>query len=111
MSRAAKSRQAAALEVTAAAEALLAWLHTQPRQAHTYRPTREEPPRPSEPHTATDQVGPEPVPDAPASSASAETAVADDPVPDPDGPQQHAPQRLAHPDWLFHRLCVSGPRA
>jgi hypothetical protein len=33
MSRAAKSRQAAALEVTEAADALLAWLRTQPRKA------------------------------------------------------------------------------
>jgi hypothetical protein len=27
------------------------------------------------------------------------------------GRRRHAPQRLAHPDWLFHRLYVSGPRA
>jgi hypothetical protein len=110
MSRAAKSPQAATLEANEAAEALLAWLHTQPRQAHTYRPTRDEPPRPSEPHTATDQVGPEPVPDVPPASASTATAVPDHPAPDSDEPQRYAPQRLAHPDWLFHRLCVSGPR-
>jgi hypothetical protein len=108
MSRAAKSRQAATLEANEAAEALLAWLHTQPRQAHAYRPTREEPPRP--PEQATDQVGPERAPDAPPASASTATAVADDPAPDSDETQRYAPQRLAHPDWLFHRLCVSGPR-
>jgi hypothetical protein len=60
---------------------------------------------------AADPVDPEPTSDAPSASASAATAVPDDPAPDPDGPQRHAPQRLAHPDWLFHRLRVSGSRA
>jgi hypothetical protein len=111
MSRAAKSRQAATLEANEAAEALLTWLHNQPRKVNTYSPAGEEPPRPPKPHTATDQVGPEPAPDAPPGFEPAETAVADDPAADADGPQRHAPQRLAHPDWLFHRRCVSGPRA
>jgi hypothetical protein len=111
MSRAAKSRQAATLEANEAAEALLAWLHTQPRKAGTYRPAREEPPTSPEPDTATGPVGPELAPDSPPASASAEIAVADDPASNSDGPQRHAPQRLAHPDWLFHRRCVSGSRA
>ena len=111
MSRVAKSRPAAALETAEAAEALLAWLHNQPRKADTNRPAREAPPAPPEPDTAMDQVGPEPAADASPSSAAARTAVPDDPTADPDGPQRHAPQRLAHPDWLFHRLCVSGSRA
>jgi hypothetical protein len=49
MSRAAKSRQAAALEVTAAAEALLAWLRNQPRKADIDHPACEKPPRLPEP--------------------------------------------------------------
>ena len=52
MSRAAKSRQAAAVEVTEAAEALLAWLRNQPRKADTYPPAGETPPAPPEPDTA-----------------------------------------------------------
>jgi hypothetical protein len=111
MSRAAKFRQAAALEVSEAAEALLVWLRAQPRKAETDRPACDEPPTPSEPHTVTDQVGPEPAPDAPVSSEPAETAVRDDPAPDSDWLHRHAPQRLAHPDWLFHRLSVSGSQA
>jgi hypothetical protein len=110
MSRAAKSRQAATLEANEAAEALLAWLHTQPRKGGTYRPAREELPTSPEPDTATGPVGPELAPDSPPASASAEIAVADDPAPDSDEPQRYAPQRLAHPDWLFHQLHVSGPR-
>jgi len=111
MSRAAKSRPAAALEVTAAAEALLAWLRNQPRKADIDRPACEKPPRLPEPDAATDRVRHETAPDALPAFEPAETAVADDPAADADGPQRHAPQRLAHPDWLFHRLYVSGPRA
>jgi hypothetical protein len=76
----AKSRPAAARETAEAVEALLAWLHTQPRKAATKRPTSEAPPTPRGPDTAADQVGPEPAPDAPPASASAETAVPDDPA-------------------------------
>jgi len=113
MSRAAKSRQAAALAVTEAADALLAWLRSPPRKADTDRPVSDEPPTPPAPHAAVDQAGiePAPAPDAPVSSEPAEVVVHDDPAPDSDWLPRYAPQRLAHPDWLFHRLCVSGSRA
>jgi hypothetical protein len=113
MSRAAKSRQAAALAVTEAADALLAWLRTQPRKADTDHRASEEPPAPPAPHAAMDQASaePAPAPDAPVSSEPAEIVVPDDPAPDSDWRHRHAPQRLAHPDWLFHRLSVSGSQA
>jgi hypothetical protein len=113
MSRAAKSRQAAALAVTEAADALLAWLRTQPRKVETDHRASEEPLTSPEPHAAVDQASaePAPAPDAPVSSEPAEIVVPDDPAPDSDWRHRHAPQRLAHPDWLFHRLSVSGSRA
>jgi hypothetical protein len=83
----------------------------QPRKADIDRPACEKPPRLPEPDAATDRVRHETAPDALPAFEPAETAVADDPAADADGPQRHAPQRLAHPDWLFHRLYVSGPRA
>ena len=109
--RTAKSRQAAAMEATQAAETLLAWLHIQPGAAATDRPTGGQPPTPPEPHAAMDQAGTEPAPDPPAPPEPADTAVPYGPALDLDRPHRHAPQRLAHPDWLFHRLSVSGSRA
>jgi len=113
MSRAAKSRQAAALAVTEAADALLAWLRSQPRKAETCRPAGDEPLTPPELQAAVDQASaePAPAPDALVSSESAETVVPDGPAPVSDWLHRYAPQRLAHPDWLFHRLRVSGSRA
>src|SRR3954451_8853624 len=113
MSRAAKSRQAAALAVTEAADALLAWLRSQPRKAETCRPAGNEPLTPPELRAAVDQASaePAPAPDALVSSESAETVVPDGPAPVSDWLHRYAPQRLAHPDWLFHRLRVSGSRA
>jgi hypothetical protein len=58
-----------------------------------------------------DQASPAPAPDTLAPLEPAETAAPDDPAPESDWRHRHAPQRLAHPDWLFHRLRVSGSRA
>jgi hypothetical protein len=111
MSRAAKSRQAAALEVTEAADALLAWLRSQPRKTDTDHSASVEPLTPPEPQAAVDQASAEPAPDTLAPPEPAETTVRDDPAPVSDWRHRYAPQRLAHPDWLFHRLSVSGSRA
>jgi hypothetical protein len=111
MSRVAKSRQAAALATTEAAAALLAWLRSQPKKAAIDHPARDEPLTPPEPQAAVDQASPAPAPDTLAPLEPAETAVPDDPASDLDWWHRHAPQRLAHPDWLLHRLRVSGSQA
>jgi hypothetical protein len=54
---------------------------------------------------------PAPAPDAPVSSEPADLVIPDGPAPGSDWLHRHAPQRLVHPDWLFHRLRVSGSRA
>ena len=111
MSRHTKSRQTAAKEATQAAETLLAWLHTQPKTAVTDRPTGDEPATPSEARGTVKQAGAEPGPNTLVPPTPADTAIPDGPAPDPDRPHRHAPQRLPHPDWLLHRLCVSGSAA
>jgi len=111
MSRVAKSRQTAALEATETADALLAWLRSQPRKTNTDHSASVEPLAPPQSQAAVAQVSPAPAPDSLAPPEPAETVVRDDPAPASDWRHRHAPQRLAHPDWLFHRLRVSGSRA
>jgi hypothetical protein len=111
MSRHAKSRQAAAMEATQAAETLLTWLHTQPKTAAAHRPTGDEPATPPEAEAAEQQAGTELAPNTLVPPKPADTAIPDGPAPDADRPHRHAPQRLPHPDWLLHRLCVSGSPA
>jgi hypothetical protein len=108
MSRHAKSRQTAAMEAAQAAETLLAWLRTQPKTAAPDRPAGDEPATPPEARATVEQAGTEPAPNTPVPPKPADTAIPDGPAPDTD---RHAPQRLPHPDWLLHRLCVSGSPA
>ncbi len=99
------------MEATQAAETLLAWLHTQPKTAATCRPTGDEPATPPEARATVEQAGTEPAPNTLVPPEPADTAIPDGSASDPDRPHRHAPQRLPHPDWLLHRLCVSGYRA
>jgi len=122
----AKARQAAAEQAAQAADALLAWLHTQPRTAGpapagSHRPTVAPPAEPPEADAGADAdaAGAEPAPDAPAPALAADPptaeAIAPAPrrtaAPDPGRGDRHAPQRLAHTDWLHHRLRITGPEA
>ena len=93
MSSGAKARHAAAAKAETAADALLAWLDRQPRTA-----------APVQDATAPARVaaGSPRCPDGSrAAGATLPTGV------EPD--LRHAPQRLAHTDWLHHRLRVTGP--
>jgi hypothetical protein len=114
----------AAAKATAAAEDLLAWLRSQPRSrvppphpvALLPGPAAENPgadilrdvPGPDSPGAAA----PAPVPSAPALDpfvGSGEPAVRPGGV--PEHADRHAPLRLAHTDWLHHRLRITGPTA
>jgi hypothetical protein len=98
--------RSAASKTAAAADALLAWLRDQPPPV--FPPARRGPPDadtagPPAAPVALDQGADHP-PVAPASA----TPAAPDPV-GKAGPD--APLRLAHTDWLHHRLMVTGPDA
>jgi hypothetical protein len=114
----------AAAKATDAAEDLLVWLRSQPQGR--FRPPNPAAPLPGSP---ADQPGadipkgaagpdtpgaaaPAPVPSAPASGpgvGSGEPAVRTGGVPEQE--DRHAPLRLAHTDWLHHRLRITGPKA
>lgn len=91
--------------VAAAAEALRDWLSSQPARPH--RP----PPAPAVPGGTAAAV-----PAPPASAPPDAAAAAQDDSDRLGGAANHqaelaraAPLRLAHPDWLYHRMTVSGP--
>jgi hypothetical protein len=111
MTRGTKSRQTAAMEAAQAAETLLAWLHTQPKTADTHRPAADEPATPPEAAAAEQLVGTQPALNTLVSPRPADPAIPAGPAADPNRPHRHAPQRLPNPDWLLHRLCVSGSPA
>jgi hypothetical protein len=118
-----------------AADALMAWLQTQPRSARDRFPDAApsvadplatagtdavhapwvsadaasmNPPTPAAPPAPIDPADVDiPSPNAVALS-SAPTAT---PTRDTTGHEHAAPLRLAHTDWLYHRLCVVGPVA
>ena len=95
MSSGAKARHAAAAKAAQAADALLAWLDRQPRAAE-----------PAPGATA-------PAPEAAGSPRSRDGCRATSATPPTGGERdlRHAPQRLAHTDWLHHRLRITGPAA
>jgi hypothetical protein len=126
----APSAQAATAQANQAADALMAWLETQPRGGRGRLPSdpasppdpaamalaRAEPrqaeaastirPRPATapmPLGSTDAAGHPWGAGEPADAASAV------PAPDTDDDPHQAPLRLAHTDWLYHRLQVTGP--
>ena len=107
----------AAAKVAAAADALLDWLQgpsspTARRTGAALPPPDVALPDPAWP----DMAWPDPPPTAPAAPVLPPVDPPrwppDRPGPGADtqaAPAQAAPLRLAHPDWLFHRLTVTGP--
>ena len=111
----------AAAKATEAADALLDWLRTQPRADFAASPTNAHLEGHSGVETGLDPAIPGPLPAA-AASATPEPIEGPDPddfgfepraarAPDPDKPANRAPLRLAHTDWLHHRLTISGLQA
>jgi hypothetical protein len=122
MSTGAKARHAAAAKAAQAAGALTAWLNRKPRTAEPAQAAKA----PARQAAATLQARPTgtPVTNAQVVEATAEDWPADrrnagNATPassrisatggEPDA--RHAPQRLAHTDWLYHRLRVTGSDA
>jgi hypothetical protein len=106
---AATATAAVAAKASDAADTLMAWLQTQPRAADGM--SSDATPAASDPAAAGGTA---------AASAHAAPAAAGAPAPPPPsrarspGPgrtDRHAPLRLAHTDWLYHRLQVTGPAA
>jgi hypothetical protein len=106
---AATATTAVAAKASDAADTLMAWLQTQPRAADAM--SSDATPAASDPAAAGGTA---------AASAHAAPAAAGAPAPPPPsrarspGPgrtDRHAPLRLAHTDWLYHRLQVTGPAA
>jgi hypothetical protein len=100
---------------------LMAWLRTQPRAAEGMSsgdqtraggvtPAASESAAASSTATASAQSTPG-APVAPETLVSPRTALTPAPLPDPGRADRHAPLRLAHTDWLHHRLQVTGPAA
>jgi hypothetical protein len=112
--------QAAATKAEAAADALLAWLQTQPRAIGLHMETtsraREKGGAWAEPLAdtpGTDAVEPGPriaamARQEPPDPSDAATSVRPR---DPAQRERQTPPRLEHPDWLHHRLLVTGPAA
>jgi hypothetical protein len=106
---AATATAAVAAKASDAADTLMAWLQTQPRAADGM--SSDATPAASDPAAAGGTA---------AASAHAAPAAAGAPAPpppsrarspDPGRTDRHAPLRLAHTDWLHHRLQVTGPAA
>ena len=112
--------QAAALKAEAAADALLAWLQTQPTRTASHREAidpateRGEPlaGRPA-PALRADVAEPDPLvgaaaqPEQPDLASAATAALSPDPIQRKRG----LALRLNHTDWLHHRLLITGPMA
>jgi hypothetical protein len=105
---------AVAAKATEAADTLMVWLQTQPRAADGI--SSDVAPHVADPVAAAGTAAPgtEPTsvaritPPAPGNPAGAATPA---PLPDLGRTDRHAPLRLAHTDWLHHRLLVTGPAA
>ena len=113
--------RSAAAKATEAADALLDWLRTQQRAEVSESPTNAH----SAQHFGDEAglgvvlTGPSPVVAASATPEPIEGLNPDDfgfepraaRASDPDKPATGTPLRLAHTDWLHHRLTISGPEA
>jgi hypothetical protein len=102
----------AAVNAAATADALLAWLATQARAGATAAPTTGEG-CPDEATSAQDPDGGPGVPDAHTLDGATALAVGQDtgvtqPVERAEAVRWTAPMRLAHTDWLHHRLTIIG---
>jgi hypothetical protein len=104
-----------AVKTAAAADTLMAWLQTQPRAATGRFPDATSSLAGSEAAAATEVAHAQPVPAdiAPVSPTRAATspALIATARHDTGGHGHEAPLRLAHTDWLYHRLSVFGPKA
>ena len=94
----------AAVNAAAAADALLAWLETQTRVGANTAPMKSE----GCPEKATSDGSPG-LPDVCTLDVPALTPPAgQDPPKRTDAERQATPMRLAHTDWLHHRLAITG---
>jgi hypothetical protein len=108
--------RSAAAKASAAADALLDFLRTQPRVPQQHIPPDAAPdPRGADAPPCADAVLPPADvtrPDAPADARPRPGPAPDPPAPPrPETTSRDAPQRLAHTDWLHHRLTITGPAA
>ncbi len=112
--------QAAATKAEAAADALLAWLQTQPTRTASHRAatdpaTERGEPLAGRPATAlrADVAEPDPLvgaaaqPEQPDLADAATVALSHDPI----QRRRGSALRLDHTDWLHHRLLITGPMA
>jgi hypothetical protein len=120
---AATATAAVAAKATEAADTLMAWLQTQPRAADGM--SSDATPAASDPAAAAGTAAAHAAPGAavaPPAPAGAATPAPPPPSrarsppsrarsPGPGRPDRHAPLRLAHTDWLHHRLHIAGPAA
>jgi hypothetical protein len=100
------STQVAAAKATEAADTVLAWLHAQPGEGRQIEPAATPA---TDPSTEPVRVGSDSFVDqqsGPAGSAGAPAVTA---TGNPDAEAFDAPLRLPHPDWLHHRLQITGP--
>ena len=103
----------AAVNAAATADALLAWLDTQTRAGATAAPAKSEG-CPEEAASAQDPDGGPGVPDActldvpAAAPAAGQDTGATRSAERAEAERQAAPMRLAHTDWLHHRLAIIG---
>jgi hypothetical protein len=110
--------QAAATKTEAAADALLAWLQTQPTRTASHREATDPATEPLAGRPATDLhadvVEPDPLVAAatqPEEPDLAGVATAARPSPNPIGREPGSALRLNHTDWLHHGLLITGPAA
>jgi hypothetical protein len=112
---AATATQAAAAKVTEGADILMAWLRTQPRAEGGISPAATPPGGDPVADSSLDATRAKPAPIVPAVAppepVEASSAARPAPVPDTNRTERDAPLRLAHTDWLHHRLFVTGPAA
>jgi hypothetical protein len=112
--------QAAATKAEAAADALLAWLQTQPTRTASHREATDAATERGEPLTGrpvtdlrADVVEPDPLVAAAAQTEQPDlgSAVTAAPSHDPIRSERGSALRLDHTDWLHHRLLITGPAA
>jgi hypothetical protein len=106
------STQAAAAKATAAADTVMEWLRSQPRQDERVASAAAPAAEPRAAGGGAEAIGTEP---ETILSASVDPLDAASLAPVPpsafilDQQEPHALLRLAHPDWLHHRLQITGP--
>jgi hypothetical protein len=118
------STPAVAAKASAAADTLMAWLQTQPRASEHAREGADDgspgerarergatPAAASTPSAASAAVAPETLSNPAGAATLAPLPPSGARSPDRAQPDRHAPLRLAHTDWLYHQLQVSGPDA